>query len=295
MYTRCPHCTRLFRVGAPQLRAAHGQVRCGYCYEPFNALETLQNEPDDPAATDPSAQIDNSTGTSPYADVEDGDRIRPEPSDTKSMPGPGALSLAAPGVKATVTPEENAEGTSPKREKMDIDGIPYVLRADMPSTPTSSTTTRIAWGLAALFFTLVFAGQFAWFNRDSLLQRFPTLRPWFQTVCITLRCELWSRRAPSAIKVLNRDVRIHPTYEKTLLVNATLVNEAKYSQPFPIVQLALFDTAGQTIAMGRFKPQQYLDTSIDLAAGMEPDTPIHIVLEVAGITEGAVSFEFKFL
>ncbi|MEE8264315.1 MAG: zinc-ribbon and DUF3426 domain-containing protein [Gammaproteobacteria bacterium] len=297
MYTRCPHCMRLFRVGAPQLRAAHGQVRCGYCYEPFNALESLQDEAEDSTVTEPSEEIiDDPTITSPKAGDDDSEVIRPEPSEAKPMPAPGAPSVSPLGVKATVPYHPNAEGAARKDEKPGEDEIPYVLRADISHIAHADNgAPRLAWGLAALFLTILFAGQFAWFNRDSLLQRFPTLRPWAQEACVMIRCELWTRRAPSAIKVLNRDVRVHPKYEKTLLVNATLVNEAKYNQPFPVVQLALFDTAGRTIAMGKFKPQAYLDTSIDLAAGMEPDTPVHIVLEVTGTTKGAVSFEFKFL
>lgn len=41
MFTRCAHCETWFRVGPDAVRAAHGQVRCGFCGEQFNALSTL--------------------------------------------------------------------------------------------------------------------------------------------------------------------------------------------------------------------------------------------------------------
>jgi predicted Zn finger-like uncharacterized protein len=51
MLTRCPACQTVFRLRADQLRARHGEVRCGHCFNPFNALEQLIA---DPAAPQPS-------------------------------------------------------------------------------------------------------------------------------------------------------------------------------------------------------------------------------------------------
>ncbi|ENO85757.1 DUF3426 domain-containing protein [Thauera linaloolentis] len=39
MLTRCPACQTTFRLGPEQLHARRGEVRCGHCFHPFNALE----------------------------------------------------------------------------------------------------------------------------------------------------------------------------------------------------------------------------------------------------------------
>lgn len=44
MYTQCPHCDTLFRISIPQLKAAHGKVRCGHCNSIFNALLNLSEQ-----------------------------------------------------------------------------------------------------------------------------------------------------------------------------------------------------------------------------------------------------------
>ena len=41
MLARCPACHTVFRVRSEQLRAHHGQVRCGSCLLPFDALDNL--------------------------------------------------------------------------------------------------------------------------------------------------------------------------------------------------------------------------------------------------------------
>jgi|GEM_PF-1337386 len=44
MYTRCPHCTTIFRITAEQLRLTHGEVPCVTCARPFNALDSLSDD-----------------------------------------------------------------------------------------------------------------------------------------------------------------------------------------------------------------------------------------------------------
>lgn len=99
----------------------------------------------------------------------------------------------------------------------------------------------------------------------------------------------------SAIKLLNRDVRVHPRYKDALLVNATMTNLSRYAQRFPTVLFSLFDTNGKVIAYRQIPAADYLDNSIDVEAGMTPDMPIHFVLEVVNTGSEAVSFEFDFL
>ncbi len=156
-------------------------------------------------------------------------------------------------------------------------------------------TGRLLWGLAALFVAVLIVAQAAWFNRDDLLYRYPELMPWMKQLCEKLDCELIRSRDVAAIKLLNRDVRSHPRFVDTLLVNATMTNLSQGVQLFPRVQLTLFDTSGNIVAFREFKPAEYLDNSIGIDEGMPPNYPVHFVLEVTGPTEGAVSFEFRFL
>ena len=88
---------------------------------------------------------------------------------------------------------------------------------------------------------------------------------------------------------------MHPQYDDTLLVNATISNRSGRVQPYPRIQLALFDTNGRVIASRKFKPEEYLDNSINIEDGMPVEQPVHFVLELTGPTRTAVSFEFRFL
>ncbi len=153
----------------------------------------------------------------------------------------------------------------------------------------------IFWTSACFVGLIAITLQLVWFNRDLVSMKYPQVTPYIKEVCNKFDCRILRHRDTQAIKLVNRDVRLHPNYQDTLLVNATMNNELPVRQPYPQVQLTLFDTSGALLGYRKFIPSDYLDESIDLDAGMPINIPVHFVLEVSGPTAGAVSFEFRFL
>jgi hypothetical protein len=171
--------------------------------------------------------------------------------------------------------------------------IPWALQADIEETAEGGGRrfTNL-WTIGAALLALAFAVQYGRSHVEELVTRFPGARP---VLCAVLACEDAERRDLEAVKILNRDVREHPGFRGALLINATLVNQARFRQPFPQLQLDLFDATGTAVGSRRFKPGEYLDPSVDIDEGMRPEVPFHIVLEVVAPIEQAISFEFRFL
>ena len=44
MYTQCPECLTIYKVGGAVLAQSHGSVRCGHCTAVFDALRTLVDQ-----------------------------------------------------------------------------------------------------------------------------------------------------------------------------------------------------------------------------------------------------------
>jgi predicted Zn finger-like uncharacterized protein len=151
------------------------------------------------------------------------------------------------------------------------------------------------WGVASALLLVVLLGQAAWYQRERIFDALPGLRAHWQEWCHGKACALAPRRDVGLLHVVSRDVRDHPQFEDALLVNATVVNDAGFAQPYPVVELTLFDQAGVALGVRRFEPREYLDVSVDIDAGMQPQQSIYVVLEIAGTSAEAVSFEFKFL
>ncbi|MEX2525761.1 MAG: zinc-ribbon and DUF3426 domain-containing protein [Gammaproteobacteria bacterium] len=295
MFTDCPSCRRQFRLRADQLSAAGGLVQCGFCGRQFNALERLHDRPlqSPPVMQDAVADAEDSSVEEPWFDVPEPGNDEAEeqerftaPDETESG-GTGDVQQPGPDeAKADAIPDASGEMADTS------EAVPpeWLLESE-----PRRHRFRFVWLTGMFVLLLVLGAQLAWFHRDRLLQEYPRLLPWARQVCERFQCELIRHRDITSIEVLNRDVRDHPRYRDALLVNATISNQSPDVQPFPVVQLNLYDTAGKIIAYRRFDTGEYLDESIDIEAGMRPGQPVHIVLEVTGPTEGAVSFEFHFL
>lgn len=196
-----------------------------------------------------------------------------------------------PAVAAPMPEDKLVPGTGAARAGEPAPALHDLPDWDEPARPRR----RWLWWLLAVVLLLLVLVQTAWFQRDRLYTRFPQLLPLAEQLCERLECEVYRLRHMLDFELINRDVRMHPAYEDALLVNATFANRAAQRQPYPQLQLALYDTDGRVIAYRAFKPADYLDASLPTGHGMAPDEPLHVVLEVSGPTSGAVSFEFGFL
>jgi hypothetical protein len=152
----------------------------------------------------------------------------------------------------------------------------------------------VAGGLAVMLLVLLLGLQWGYFNRDTLAAD-ASLRPVLERACSMLHCRLPLRVDLAQLEIIDRDVRKHPQVDAALLINASIVNRAGFKQPYPVFEISFSDLAGEPVAMRRFHPREYLADSIDTAAGMTPDRPVHIVLEVRDPGDEAVSFQFGFL
>jgi len=151
------------------------------------------------------------------------------------------------------------------------------------------------WRAGAVMLLMLLLGQIAWFQGARLLALFPVARPPLEWACAHWHCRLPRYRDPGLIRLVSRDVRVHPRAADALLINALFTNHAEFPQPYPVLQLGLYDTDGQVLAARRFVPKEYLEKHVDPALEMPPGIPVHIVLEVQGLRKNPVSFEFKFL
>lgn len=309
MYTTCPKCTRQYRIRAEQLSMASGEVRCGYCGYQFNALGRLSDEPLLLPVTDHDSitsgiriRHEPDFGGPNSADYKDNDEIQVLDSefDDEILDAEPQFDIGdiGEGDDESITDRKANDVHDIKLEevasvKENLVDIPESFLEGKPSS--RHLFISLFWGLGAIFLLFTLFAQLSWFNRDEILKNFPELLPKVRIVCDYFNCELLRQRNVHAIKLVNRDVRLHPIYSNTLLVNATITNRSDDVQPFPRIQLTLFNTDGGMVAFREFNPNEYLDDSIIINDGMTPGQPVHFALEVTGPTEGAVSFEFRFL
>jgi len=150
-----------------------------------------------------------------------------------------------------------------------------------------------SWGLGSLMLMLLFLGQTIYFKHNELGQ-ISQLRPWVEYFCKRASCELSLQADIGQIELLGQDIRSHPKSKKALLVSATIINNAPFTQPYPGMQLNFSDMNGEKVAMRNFLPKDYLPSKTNVEKGMESNVPIQLELEIVDPGKNAVNFEFDF-
>jgi predicted Zn finger-like uncharacterized protein len=208
--------------------------------------------------------------------------------DAEPMP---SLDLNAPSDTLDLNSEDQVQNLDVGPHSSVRDLIPYP--GPIGDTAAPAMFSDVFFGAGVVTLLIVFILQYSYFMRDDLA-RYDELRPWVQTMCGVLNCDLPMQQNVDLIKLTHRDITVHPRVKGALLINAVFVNTAGYTQPFPLMQITLSDVGGRVIAKRRFQPAEYLDADVNLRRGMLSNTPIQIVLEIADPGKDAENFEFNF-
>jgi hypothetical protein len=147
--------------------------------------------------------------------------------------------------------------------------------------------------VAALVLLLLAAGQAGWLARDHLIQ-YPAARELLASFCQLAGCKLQKQRAPDRLEILDRSVASHPQIPDALQILLTLSNQAGFPQPFPEIQLSLFNTKDELLARRRFQPEEYLDQVATRKALLQPKLPVRLEILLQDPGEEATGFKFDF-
>jgi predicted Zn finger-like uncharacterized protein len=265
MYTQCPECLTIYKIGAEVVGQGHGQARCGHCAATFDVLRSLA----DTLAGETIEQlpVHRVESIPPQLVVP---ALRPQGAQQSLLFDPGDR------MRRNSAPARPATPSFARRP-----GSAYRTARNWP------------WALGSAVLALSLLAQIAYAKRAPLLDD-ARLRPWIDQACATLGCRLPLRHDPSHLALLSRDIRPHPSVANALIISASLRNDAPFAQAFPDVDIVLSDLDENRIAMRRFHPQEYIGDARTIAAGMQPGSTTALVFEVADPGKNAVAFEFKF-
>lgn len=156
----------------------------------------------------------------------------------------------------------------------------------------AATATRAGGWLIALMLLCMLLLQIVVADRERLAAD-ADWRPWLETTCNLLRCDLPPWRAPQQLMMTSREVRPHPSVAGALLITATFRNDAPFAQAWPQLELALSDLDGHALALRRFSAPEYLGGAPSTPT-LAPGQSASATLEVMDPGNRALAFAFEF-
>lgn len=155
---------------------------------------------------------------------------------------------------------------------------------------SSYSARRWLWRLAVIVTGLLLVVQVAIIRFDSL-SKHPSYRPLYASACNIIGCSLPTLIDTQQIRTTNLIVRSHPQQQNALIIDAILINNAKFQQIFPALQLEFSDINNQLVASRQLQPDEYLRGELAGAKQMSNNQPIQLSIEIVDPGEAAVNYQ----
>lgn len=180
-----------------------------------------------------------------------------------------------------------------------LNKIPSPHTSNTPVTPaypnieTSQNYSKklMLWAIVGLIALMLL--QIAYSSRNWLAHQ-PLSSGITRSTCRFIGCSITPKRDASQIKITSRNVYAHPNEPNSLIIAATFNNEAKFTQPLPLIEVNFLDKTGKIVALRRFRPDEYLQNKQSDKL-FSPNETITFRIKIADPGEKAVTFQFKFL
>ena len=254
MYTRCPGCHAVHPLNAALLAQGNGLYRCGKCNKVSNALQNLFDHWPEAGETPTSAQLENRQ--------------------------PPVLSAKL----------ELAEVSEHQAVEEDF-ALPET--AGFAATTKSGARNRNAWMAAAVVLLALTLLNLFFVSGDTLLAH-PKVRAALEGMGAVDAAPAPVYRDLELLHLASSEMHSHPTLDETLVLTATIVNRADREQPYPELQVTLFDAQNQVLASRIFAPEEYVAANSRPGSGMPPGAYLPVIMELLDPGDHAVGFEMKF-
>jgi predicted Zn finger-like uncharacterized protein len=260
-----------------------------------------------------SLEPDVRRASAPDDDIENGPRFD-ETAEANNADADGEIGAEIDGSRRpteTIEPpdrEPRREARKRAPETRQEPAAPPVEAPRLPETVAAKVSLAIGpedlmeprrrrrrWWIpvAAFVGATLLAAQVLYLQFDAWAKN-PDIRPVYEWLCPRLNCQLPVMRSLDDIRSKNLIVRDDPDAPGQLMVDALIVNQARFAQPFPVIELRFSSMDGRPLAALRFKPEEYLAGELKGATKFPPLTPVHIAFTIADPGADAVSYYIQF-
>lgn len=215
-----------------------------------NGEEALVSPPGDqpwPASEEPAAMLAQSMQAASADAAPAPLEIQPEDSDeTHEEP-----------IARVVSPDSGQGGTivtTPEEKDFDL---PPLEMEEAPPEP-ASPWRQAAWAATATLLLLGLLAQAVIVFRAELVESAPQTRPFMESLCAALGCELPLPRDSAKIAIESSDIQPDATREAFFTLYATLRNRADYPLAYPHLEITLTDARDKALVRKVLEPAQWL-------------------------------------
>ena len=197
-------------------------------------------------------------------------------------------------AKLSTTPLLDTEEDGLSAENLAaIQQVDSSLELPQSAKPARSIRRPLVATLSLMLVLIVLLTTFLWV-RMPLLSLDTRLRPWYETTCSVIGCQLPALQDLRNIQIENLVVRGTDSSTNTLTMGARFRNTGSFRQPFPIIELRFTNLDNQLVSIHEYYPAEYLPDALQTITDMPVGQPVQISVDLADPGANAINYELTF-
>ena len=244
-------------------------------------------------------------GDAAAADEQPHPHAEPAATEAGATPAPETASALLTGTQAAAPesgePPAAGDTAPPPQPAPQADPLqpPKVSFADRLREGASAARSPSPEGkrlFLCFLLALVLAGQLVYVFRSQVAARYPAMRVLLTQICDHAGCTVTLPQRPDLVKIEASDVNMIDAGKPSLIqLTATLRSYADYDVAYPALDLVLTNANEHALARRIFKPEEYLDQTRDVKAGIPPRAEITLALDLDISDLNAAGFRLDLL
>lgn len=227
------------------------------------------NEATAPASEDPKPV--------PADEVPDLDFDTPSPAVSE----PDPISVTPAEVSSPSEPIPLAPNTAPLPPVTDhkTDPLVFVSAHDMEKQPADPK--QKLWRILSAISVTILCIQLIFFFRMDVINIYPSMKPFFESTCGVLGCDMSPPRALEQLSVVGSDMeQAHVNATDMVTLHVTIANHATYPVAFPSVIVELTNPQGQVLGRRFVHPTEYLSDEKIRKRGVQGKQDIQVQIHL---------------
>jgi predicted Zn finger-like uncharacterized protein len=258
--THCPACETQFFVTDEQLNQHEGKVRCGQCLHVFNARQQII-EPEQ--AAPPSSE---------QGEVQHATTIQPDTPFNADETGDSQTIPVALDEPFLIEPEASPQTYTPSH----LDDFLDKTKLKKSRKPLN----KWLWIIAIILFVLFAIAQATYFLRNEIAIYYPAAKPYLTKACEVLQCRVELPKKIELIVVDDSDIQEDAERQGLIWLSSTLINQARFPQALPNLELTLTDVEDQPKLRKIITPAEYMPQDREVQQGLAANEEIRIRLPI---------------
>lgn len=286
--TSCPACDTQFLLTTDHLKAYKGKVQCGNCNHIFNAKNRLTEISDDiQSAAEYQATLNIPLSSEQIKEINsDGKPINVVLSTVlENVPSLQNLAPSSSELSQQIS-DQNAyfddSTIKPSAYDTDLIDAPIVIEDLTTDARFNKPKTKISGWLIFVSFLLFILAllQTVYGMRTQISAEYPQFKPLLTQACALLKCEIPLPKNLDLLAIDDSDMQEDEHYQDVIRFTSLLINNANYAQAFPNIELTLTAADDQPVLRKIIKPNEYLKSNINIAAGLSAHEEIRVNLAI---------------